>query len=120
MGRGELKFYLGDHDFPTLVDSGTEDHFGGAWGFGRGGFYPNEHGLSVAEPFNAPFVGAPPIETDESTPRRISLYRWHIPDPVLFDDGLRVTVPALGWGPDHKYRIRSDIIRSVAYWYRAS
>ncbi len=33
-GEGEIKFYLdGDQDFPTICGTGTEDYFGGAWGF---------------------------------------------------------------------------------------
>jgi hypothetical protein len=35
-GEGEVKVYLGDDQFPTLVDTGTEDYFGGAWGFRPG------------------------------------------------------------------------------------
>lgn len=33
-GEGEVKFYLdGDNDWPTICGTGTEDYFGGAWGF---------------------------------------------------------------------------------------
>ena len=32
--RGEVKFYIdGDKDFPTLNGTGTEDYFGGTYGF---------------------------------------------------------------------------------------
>ena len=33
-GEGELKFYVdGDEDWPSICGTGTEDYFGGAWGF---------------------------------------------------------------------------------------
>lgn len=40
-GEGEIKFYLdGDHDYPTICGTGTEDYFGGAWSFaGQHGTY---------------------------------------------------------------------------------
>ena len=116
-GEGEVKFYLDDdrHN-PSVIDTGTEDYFGGAWGFGRDATHSPGPGL-VERAFASPYVGAPLIETDESRDRRISLYRWHIPDPVHYSDAIRVTVQALGWGEDHRYRVRNDTIASVAYRY---
>jgi hypothetical protein len=32
---------------------------------------------------------------------------------------LQVTIQALGWGDDGKYKLLSDDIASVAYWYQA-
>jgi hypothetical protein len=51
-------------------------------------------------------------------PRRISLYRWHVLDPIGFREDLRVTIQALGWGPDRKYRPLTDEPASVAYRYQ--
>ena len=35
-GEGEIKFYIdGDDELPTICGTGTEDYFGGAWGFVR-------------------------------------------------------------------------------------
>ena len=45
--------------------------------------------------------------------------RWHIQDPICYDSDLRVTIQALGWGPHGKYKLLSDDIASVAYWYQA-
>jgi hypothetical protein len=119
-GEGEFKFYLdGDGDFPTIVDNGTEDYFGGAWAFGRDAVYPGPTGFSERE-YNGPYLGCPMVETNEAGPRRISMYRWHLPDPIRFQHDLRVEVQALGWGPDRRYRIRSDEVASVAYWYASS
>jgi hypothetical protein len=116
-GEGEFKFYLGNDEFPTLVDTGTEDYFGGAWGFGRdSGFLLD--GPTGETAYSGPFAGVPYLESDESRPRAISLYRWHLLDPIGFDDGLRVAVQGLGQGPDGRYEIRSqDLLTSTAYWY---
>ena len=40
-------------------------------------------------------------------------------DPICFDHDLKVTIQALGWGDDGKYKKLSDDIASVAYWYQA-
>jgi hypothetical protein len=32
---------------------------------------------------------------------------------------LKVTIQALGWGDDGQYKLLSDDIASVAYWYQA-
>ena len=39
-------------------------------------------------------------------------------DPICFDEDLRVTIQALGWGIDRKYKLLSDDIASVAYCYQ--
>ena len=112
-GEGEVKFYIdGDGSFPTMADNGTEDYFGGAWGF---------HGPDGAEqPFNSPFLGLPLARRgDKGGPRRYSLYRWHLLDGIGFEEDLKVTVQALGWWPGNKYQPLADDIASVAYWYQA-
>ena len=116
-GEGQIKFYLdGDHEYPSLVEAGTEDYFGGAWAFGKDADHSRPKELFEHE-FCAPFFGAPFIERDEKAVRRISMYRWHIPDPIYFEQNLRAEVQSLGWGSNKKYAIRNDGIASVAYWY---
>jgi hypothetical protein len=47
------------------------------------------------------------------------MYRWHIPDPVRFEQNLKVTIQALGWQEGHRYRVeKEDAASSVAYWYQ--
>jgi len=46
------------------------------------------------------------------------MYRWHITDPIRFDEDLRVTIQALGWRNDRRYLPLQDDIASVAYWYQ--
>jgi hypothetical protein len=106
-GEGEVKFYLdGDREFPTICGTGTEDYFCGSYGF--------------PEVYTTPYAGTV-LAGDENAPPPSywSLYRWHIPDPICFREDLRVTIQALGWGPDGKYLRQADDIASVAYWYQA-
>jgi hypothetical protein len=104
-GEGEVKFYIDDDaEFPTICSTGTEDYFGGAWGFG--------------ETFCGPFLGYPLWRKEPGEVPRHALYRWHILDPVVFKRDLKVTVQALGWYPNGKFQPLTDDIASVAYWYQ--
>jgi len=104
-GEGEVKFFIdGDGEFPSLCGTGTEDYFGGAWGFGRN--------------FSAPFLGYPLGECDGKPGNRHGLYRFHILDPVRFETDLKVTMQAIGWRSGGRYLPLQDDIASVAYWYQ--
>jgi D-arabinan exo alpha-(1,3)/(1,5)-arabinofuranosidase (non-reducing end) len=117
-GEGEVKFYLdGDIEFPSMADNGTEDYFGGAWGFLP--VSPGQPG-DVEQVFSTNFLGMPLAKTTNiSGPRKYSLYRWHIMDSIGFKSDIKVTVQALGWWPNAKYQPLADDIASVAYWYQS-
>lgn len=112
-GEGELKFYLdGDAEFPTICGTGTEDYFGGAWDFDVPG-----QGYT---PFSAPFIGLNQVLKPDGlydSQQRFGMYRWHVPDPIVFETGLRVTVQDLGWHRDRRYLKRGDDVASTAFWY---
>ncbi len=76
-GEGEVKVYLdGDTELPTLNGTGAEDYPGSAWGLKA---YINQYqGCFLAE--------AP----------RFTLYRYHIPDPIFFEEECRVTIQRMG------------------------
>jgi len=106
-GEGEVKFYVdGDGEYPTICGTGTEDYFGGAWGFG-------------GQLYSTPFLGYPQALREAGRVPKHGLYRWHIPDPIRFKRDLRVTVQALGWWPNQKYQPLTDDIASTACWYQA-
>ena len=117
-GEGEIKVYLGRDRYPTLVDTGTEDYFGGAWGFGRDAtFLPG--GPRGEQSYCGLYAGAPYVEVNEGYPRETVLYRWHISDPIGFTDGVRMCVQELGMGQDHRYEVRADELTATGYWYEA-
>ncbi|HET7639611.1 MAG TPA: glycoside hydrolase family 172 protein [Ktedonobacteraceae bacterium] len=113
-GEGEIKMYLdGDTDFPTICGTGTEDYFGGAWDF--------EQPAGEYCPFSTPFLGLPQIIKPDGLYRsqqRFGMYRWHIMDPIRFEEDLRVTIQALGWRSGHRYLPLQDDIASTSFWYQ--
>ncbi len=113
--EGEMKFFLDDDlDFPTICGTGTEDYFGGAWAFG---VPHNENAVETT--FSSLYSGFPYCARPNvnQTICHRSLYRFHIPDPIIFHKKIRVTLQQMGKANDHLYE-RQDPISSVAYWYR--
>ena len=50
---------------------------------------------------------------------RHSLYRFHVMDPVRFQQDLKVTMQAIGWRTESRYLPLQDDISSVVYWYQS-
>jgi hypothetical protein len=105
-GEGELKMFLdGDERFPTICGTGTEDYFGGAWGFG--------------DDYSAPYMGFQQVvKKSGEAGARMTLYRFHVHDPVFFAADLRVTMQALGWRSEGRFLPLQDDIAAVVYWYQ--
>jgi len=113
-GEGEIKFYLdGDTDWPTICGTGTEDYFCGSYNF-------ENRATGTYQEFTTPYTGLQVIRPDASyqSQMRFGLYRWHVMDPIRFEQDLRVTIQALGWRSDRRYLPLQDDIASVAYWYQ--
>ncbi len=114
-GEGEIKFFIDDDSaYPTICGTGTEDYFCGSYNFED----PVTHDRYIE--YTTPYAGFYPVETDGIYKRatRFGLYRWHIVDPVRFDEKLRVTIQALGWREGGRYLPLQDDVASVAYWYQ--
>ena len=78
-GEGEVKVYRdGDTDLPTICGTGLEDYVGSAWGMGQ---------------HDAPYAGAHLVLSGQgkeaegmgTQPDFVSFYRWHVPDPIMFE-----------------------------------
>ncbi len=116
-GEGEIKFYLdGDDEFPTICGTGTEDYFCGSYNF------ENQQTHQYQE-FTTPYAGMPQVIRPDGVYRsqqRFGLYRWHLTDPIRFEQDLRVTIQALGWRTNgyQRYLPLQDDIASVAFWYQ--
>ncbi|MGL6225769.1 MAG: glycoside hydrolase family 172 protein [Thermoguttaceae bacterium] len=115
-GEGEIKFFMdGDKEFPTIAGTGTEDYFCGSYNFDRNGLYRE---------FSTPYCGLVQVIPNDicyTVGQRFGLYRWHIADPIRFDEDLKVTIQALGWYNDGsgRYLPLDDDLSSVAFWYQA-
>ncbi|UCH35664.1 MAG: DUF2961 domain-containing protein, partial [Armatimonadota bacterium] len=108
-GEGDDKFYIDGDTKPTIWGTGSEDYFGGAWGF------PNTDyaNLYIGVPLNGFF------QTGAIT----NCYRYHIEDPVPFTKSVRLDIEHRGEGVDAAgqrtgFVVRPDYIASVAYWYQ--
>jgi len=117
-GEGEIKFFMdGDGKFPTVCGTGTEDYFCGSYCF----MIPDEQGKRQYKEFTTPYAGMPQVIKPDGanvTQMRFGLYRWHIMDPVRFENDLKVTMQALGWRSGGRYLPLQDDISSVAFWYQ--
>ena len=92
-GEGEIKVYMdGDTDFPTLCGTGTEDWVGLSYGLQQTPFL--YHGASLSQG------------------RFHSMYRWHLPDPILWRRECRVTIQQIAW--------RQGLAETQADWSAAT
>ena len=111
-GEGEIKFFMdGDKEFPTICGTGTEDYFCGSYCF--------EEGKGYLE-YSTPFAGLPRVSRADGfykSQQRFSMYRWHICDPIYFNEDIKVTIQALSWRSDGRYLPLQDDLSSVAYFY---
>ncbi|MBM3883936.1 MAG: DUF2961 domain-containing protein [Verrucomicrobia bacterium] len=95
-GEGEVKVYRdGDGEFPTICGTGSEDYVGLSWGIQQTPFLFNGCSLNQKG-----FV---------------SMYRWHLPDPVYWEQECRITIQQIGW-KDGLYE-RQDDWSTAAFWY---
>jgi hypothetical protein len=114
-GEGEIKFYIdGDTDFPTICGTGTEDYFCGSYNF------ENQETHQYQE-FTTPYAGLHQVIRPDglyNSQTRFGMYRWHIVDPIRFQENLKVTIQVLGWRSEGRYLPLQDDVASVAFWYQ--
>jgi hypothetical protein len=107
-GEGDDYFYIDGEEVPSISGTGTEDYFNEAWNMRvHSGLFT---GCTVFEP--------------RAVDARITAYRWHINDPVIFRKSLRFEIERTGFllGPDGEVLTpagsRPDNWSSVSYWYQ--
>ncbi len=113
-GEGEIKFYMDGDKWPTICGTGTEDYFCGSYNF------ENKETKQYQE-YCTPYAGLHQVIRPDgvySSQMRFGMYRWHIMDPVRFEEDLRITIQALGWHSGHRFLPLQDDISSVAFWYQ--
>ena len=82
---------------PRLHGTGTEDYFNTAW--------------CPAQVESTPYHGMP-LPGGPNWSGQVSMYRFHLEDPILFERNIHVTIEH-----GHANR-RSDDYSSTAYWYQ--
>lgn len=111
-GEGDDFIYIDDAEYPQLRGTGTEDYFNDAWGFRE--FQTPFHGVTVYEGIYA---------SD-----RVTAYRWHVTDPIPFEESFHFTIEHRGSVVDEtadeddltiaSSTERRDWLSSVAFWYQ--
>ena len=95
-GEGEIKVYFdGDQQFPTICGTGSEDYVGLSWGIQQTPFFYNGCSLNQNN-----FV---------------SMYRWHLPDPVAWRKQCRITIQQIAWKGG--LAETQDDWSSATFWY---
>lgn len=121
-GEGEIKFFIdGDTQFPTINGTGTEDYFCGSYDFDTRKV--NDKGVETSEytEFSGPYTGLAQVLRGDGhyhNAQRFGLYRWHITDPIRFENSLKVTIQDLGWHHDGRYMPLQDDVATTVFWYQ--
>ncbi len=97
-GEGDEIIYVDDQNQPRISGTGSEDYFCNAWGF--------------KNTFSYAYYGVPLTEKLENGRQLTTAYCWHIPDPVRFEQYIKVTLE-----PIFKPMVTNDY-SSVAFWYQ--
>jgi hypothetical protein len=98
-GEGDEMIYVDNDPGLSILGTGTEDYYNGAWNFG-------------GQPFAYLHHGAPYIVNFERVGGRYCLYRWHTESPIAFQNSIQVTI-------EHGHaNHRSDSFYSTAFWYQ--
>lgn len=107
-GEGDDYFTIDGEATPSILGTGTEDYINEAWNMRvHTGLYT---GCTIFEP--------------RSPDARVTAYRWHIQDPILFQKSLKFTIERRGYVMNAKGKVvaqsgsRPDNWSSVAYWYQ--
>ena len=96
-GEGDDMIFIDGDVKPTLHGTGTEDYVNMAW--------------CPTQEYSAPYHGLI-LGGRDNWKGKITYYRYHIQDPIMFDKDIRVTI-------EHGHaNHRSDDWSTTAYWYQ--
>ncbi|MBN2294985.1 MAG: DUF2961 domain-containing protein [Pirellulales bacterium] len=100
-GEGEMKVYMdGDKLLPTICGTGSEDYVGLSWGVQETPFMYNGCCLNQKDSTGSTFV---------------TMYRWHLPDPIIWLKEARITIQQIAY--DKGLRETSDDWSAASFWY---
>jgi len=85
----------GDQEYPTICGTGSEDYVGLSWGIQQTPYFYNGCSLNQKG-----FV---------------SMYRWHLPDPIFWQKAGRVTIQQIGY--NQGLFERQDDWSCATFWY---
>jgi hypothetical protein len=97
-GEGDDMIFIDGDENPTLHGTGTEDYFNSSW--------------CPKTLFTHPYFGYARVNETFGWLGRTHVYRFHVSDPIYFDESLRFTIEH-----GHNNCLTLDLA-SVAYWYQ--
>ncbi|HEX7062681.1 MAG TPA: glycoside hydrolase family 172 protein [Woeseiaceae bacterium] len=95
--EGDPRIRVDGEETPGFIGTGTEDYFSSGWYYDTGEYSAPYHGVTIK---------------DEKT-GRINTYRWHIEDPIPFDQSFHFDIEHGGTND-----VPGVVYASVAYWYQ--
>jgi hypothetical protein len=107
-GEGDDSFYIDGEEEPSILGTGTEDYFNEAWNM---------------RVHSTLFTGCTVFEP-RAPDARVTAYRWHIADPILFSTSLKFEIERRGFIMNSagelvdSFKPRPDYWSSVSYWYQ--
>jgi len=97
-GEGEIKIFMdGDTEYPTICGTGSEDYVGLSYGMQQTPYLYNGCNLNENN-----FV---------------SMYRWHLPDPIWWQRECRITIQQIAWKKG--LAETQDDWSSATFWYES-
>jgi hypothetical protein len=95
--EGDQRIFVDGEEEPSIIGTGTEDYFSSGWYYDTGEYSAPYHGVTIKDEDNG----------------RINTYRWHVEDPIPFEDSLHFTIEHGG------HNTTSGVqYSSVAFWYQ--
>lgn len=115
--EGEVKMFIDGDKYPSINYTGTEDYFCGSYCFG------NDEANGRYQQYGGLYAGMYAVLGADKSVRynvqsRYMAYRWHLPDPIHFEESFRMTIQTLRTIPAYGMVASRDDYISVAYWYQ--
>ena len=107
-GEGDDFFYIDGEKEPSILGTGTEDYFNEAWNM---------------RVHSSLFTGCTVFEP-RAPDARVTAYRWHIADPIIFKKSLNFEIERRGYVMNSQGEVvsnsgtRPDYWSSVSFWYQ--
>jgi Protein of unknown function (DUF2961) len=107
-GEGDEMMFIDDRAKPTIIGTGSEDYYLGAWCYGGCAISP----FGAAYPTFAYRQYGNPVNGGDHRGSKWMVYRFHLDSPVPFQKYFKMTM-------EHGHaNHRSDNFYTVAYWYQ--
>lgn len=107
-GEGDEMMFIDDRTKATIIGTGSEDYYLGAWCYGGCGISP----FGAFYPTFAYTQYGNPVNGGDHRGSKWMVYRFHLDSPVPFEKYFKMTI-------EHGHaNHRSDNFYTVAYWYQ--